>query len=145
MFMNPEYIVKEFLFQRNSPVARMELGQALLENYNGIYDIEATGLMTNKNVEMLEAHLLQMGNELSFEYDIIDFTDEPGIKTHIYNGRKYICTTDEMCHIIGRDLARIRFTELESGEIYLGKTSDFEDFIDKIAHELQNQIEDYMR
>ena len=33
MFMNPEYIVKEFLFQRNSPVARMELGQALLENY----------------------------------------------------------------------------------------------------------------
>lgn len=145
MFMNPEYIVKEFLFQRNSPVARMELGKQLMENYQGVEDIDATGLMTNKNVEMLEVHLLQMGYELEFNYDVIDLTDEEGIKTHIYNGRKYICTTDEIRHIIARDLARIRVEALEPGEIFLGKVTDFEDFIDKIADELKNQIEDYMR
>ena len=145
MFMNPEYIVKEFLFQRNSPVARMELGKQLMENYQGVEDIDATGLMTNKNVEMLEVHLLQMGYELEFNYDVIDLTDEEGIKTHSYNGRKYICTTDEIRHIIARDLARIRVEALEPGEIFLGKVTDFEDFIDKIADELKNQIEDYMR
>ena len=145
MFMDPKYVVKEFLFQRNSPVARMELGKALLENYNGIYDIEATGLMTNKNVEMLEAHLLQMGTELRFEYDVIDFSEEPGIKTHIYNNRKYVCTTKDMCQIIARDIARLRYEELESGEIYLGKIEDFDDFIEKVAVEIETQVVDYMR
>ena len=144
MFMNPELIVKEFLFQRNSPVARMELGKEILESYNGVYDINATGLMTNKNVEMLEAHLLQMGYELCEEYDILDLSEGDGIKTHIYNGRKYICTTDEIRHIIARDLAKIRVESLEPGEIYLGKTADFEDFIDKIADALKDQIETYM-
>ena len=145
MFMNPEYIVKEFLFQRNSPVARMELGKELMSNYKGVYDIDATGLMTNKNVEMLEVHLLQMGYELEFLYDVIDLTEGDGIKTHIYNGRKYICTTDEIRHIIAHDLARIRVESLEPGDIYLGKVADFEDFVDKIADELKDQIEDYMR
>lgn len=144
MFMNPELIVKEFLFQRNSPVARMELGKEILESYNGVYDINTTGLMTNKNVEMLEAHLLQMGYELCEEYDILDLSEGDGIKTHIYNGRKYICTTDEIRHIIARDLAKIRVESLEPGEIYLGKTADFEDFIDKIADALKDQIETYM-
>lgn len=144
MFMNPEYIVKEFLFQRNSPVARMELGKELMSNYQGVYDIDATGLMTNKNVEMLEVHLLQMGYELEFQYDILDLTEGDGIKTHIYNGRKYICTTDEIRHIIAHDLARIRVESLEPGDIYLGKIADFEDFVDKIADELKDQIEDYM-
>lgn len=145
MFMNPEYIVKEFLFQRNSPVARMELGKRLMENYKGIEDIDATGLMTNKNVEMLEVHLLQMGYELQFEYDVIDLSEDDGIKTHIYNGRKYICTTDEIRHIIARDLARIRVESLEPGVVYLGKSADFEKFIDDIAEQLKNQIEDYMK
>ena len=122
----------------------MELGRQTLENYQGVYDIDATGLMTNKNVEMLEAHLLQMGYELAAEYDILDLTEGDGIKTHIYNGRKYICTTDEIRHIIARDLAKIRVESLEPGEIFLGKTADFEDFIDKIADALKNQIEDYM-
>lgn len=145
MFMNPELIVKEFLFQRNSPVARMELGKELMENYKGVEDIEATGLMTNKNVEMLEVHLLQMGYELQFDYDVIDLTEDGGVKTHIYNGRKYICTTDEIRHIIARDLARIRVESLEPGDIYLGTTADFEDFIDKIADQLKYQIEDYLK
>lgn len=145
IFMNPELIVKEFLFQRNSPVARMELGKELMENYKGVEDIEATGLMTNKNVEMLEVHLLQMGYELQFDYDVIDLTEDGGVKTHIYNGRKYICTTDEIRHIIARDLARIRVESLEPGDIYLGTTADFEDFIDKIADQLKYQIEDYLK
>lgn len=144
MFMNPEYIVKEFLFQRNSPVARMALGSALQENYEGVYDLPVTGLMTNKNVEMLEVHLLQMGYELSAEYDILDLTPEPGIKTHIYNGRKYICTTEEIRHIIAMDLAKARVENLESGEVYVGSISGFDDFVEKIADELENQIELYM-
>jgi DNA-directed RNA polymerase beta subunit len=144
MFMDPEYIVKEFLFQRNSPVARMALGSALQENYAGVYDLPVTGLMTNKNVEMLEVHLLQMGYELSEEYDILDLTPEPGVKTHIYNGRKYICTSDEMRQVIAHDLAKIRVDSLESGEIYLGTDGNFEEFVDKIAGELKDQIEMYM-
>ena len=144
MFMNPEYIVKEFLFQRNSPVARMALGSALQENYEGVYDLPVTGLMTNKNVEMLEVHLLQMGYELSAEYDILDLTPEPGIKTHIYNGRKYICTTEEIRHIIAMDLAKARVENLESGEVYVGSIGGFDDFVEKIADELENQIELYM-
>lgn len=144
MFMNPEYIVKEFLFQRNSPVATMELGKRLMEDYRGVYDIDATGLMTNKNVEMLEVHLLQMGVELEFEYDVLDLTDDEGIKTHIYNGKKYICTTDEIRHIVARDLARIRVESLEPGVVYLGKSADFEKFVDEIAEQLKMQIEDYM-
>lgn len=145
MFMNPEYIVKEFLFQRNSPVARMELGRELMENHQGVYDIDAVGTMTNKNVEMLEVHLLQMGYELEFNYDVIDLSDEEGVKTHIYNGRKYICTTDEIRHIIARDLARIRVDSLEPGDIYIGSTANFEKFIDDIAEQLKYQIEDYMK
>jgi hypothetical protein len=144
MFMKPEYIVKEFLFQRNSPVARMALGSALQENYAGVYDIPVTGLMTNKNVEMLEVHLLQMGYELREEYDILDLTPEPGVKTHIYNGRKYICTTEEIRQIIARDLANARIDNLESGEVYVGTNENFEEFVDQIADELKNQIEFYM-
>jgi len=144
MFMNPEYIVKEFLFQRNSPVARLALGDALQSNYEGVYDLPVTGLMTNKNVEMLEVHLLQMGYELSAEYDIIDLSDEPGIKTHIYNGRKYICTTDEMRYVIARDLARERLDNLESGELYVGLEENFEGFVEQLADELQSQVEFYM-
>ena len=144
MFMDPEYIVKEFLFQRNSPIARMELGNALQENYDGVYDLPITGLMTNKNVEMLEVHLLQMGYELKSDYDILDLTPGPGPKTHIYNGRKYICTTDEIRRIIAVDLARIRVGNLESGEVFVGKNEDFEDFIEQIATELEHQIEEFM-
>jgi hypothetical protein len=144
MFMNPYYIVKEFLFQRNSPVARMELGKALQENYQGVYDLPVTGLMTNKNVEMLEVHLLQMGYELSHEYDILDLTPGDGVKTHIYNNRKYICTSDEIRHIIARDLAEARVNNLESGEIFVGSDINFETFIDMIADQLETQIEEHM-
>jgi hypothetical protein len=144
MFMNPYYVVKEFLFQRNSPIAREALGKKLIEDYRGVDDIDATGLMSNKNVEMLEAHLLQMGYELRFEYDVIDLTEGDEIKTHIYNGRKYLCTTDEMRHIIAHDLARIRVEELEPGDIYVGKVKDFDDFVEQIAEQLKYQIEDYI-
>lgn len=144
MFMDPKYIVKEFLFHRNSPIARMELGTQLMEKYNGVYDIEATGFMTNKNVEMLAVHLLQMGYELQTDYDILDLTEEPGLKTHIYNGRKYIATSERMRHIIAEDLARARFEKLESGDIYLGKTADFDSFIEQIAYQLEQQVEDYL-
>lgn len=142
MFMKPEYIVKEFLFQRNSPVARMALGEALQENYDGIDDIPVTGLMTNVNVEILEVHLLQMGYELESLYDVLDLTPEPGIKTHIYNGSKYICTTEEIRHIIARDLANARIDN--TGEIYVGTDNNFERFVDEIAAELENQIEAFM-
>lgn len=144
MFMDPEIIVKEFLFQRNSPVARMALGTALQENWDGVDDLPITGLMTNKNVEMLEVHLLQMGHELYSEYDILDLTPEPGVKTHIYNGRKYICTTDEIRNIIARDLALTRMETSESGEVYVGRVSDFEEFVDKIAESIKYNIEEYM-
>lgn len=144
MFMDPEYIVKEFLFQRNSPVARMALGNALQENYEGVYDLPVTGLMTNKNVEMLEVHLLQMGYELSAEYDILDLTEGPGIKTHIYNGKKYNCTTEEIRHIVALDLARERVDNLDSGEVFIGSDTEFEEFVNCLADELQNQIEFYM-
>ena len=121
-----------------------ELGNALQENYDGVYDLPITGLMTNKNVEMLEVHLLQMGYELKSDYDILDLTPGPGPKTHIYNGRKYICTTDEIRRIIAVDLARIRVGNLESGEVFVGKNEDFEDFIEQIATELEHQIEEFM-
>lgn len=145
MFMDPEFVVKEFLFHRNSPIARMELGTKLMENYRGVDDIDATGLMTNKNVDILDVHLLQMGYELQFEYDVLDFSDEPGIKTHIYNGRKYLCTSDEMRHIIAYDIAKARYESLEAGEIYLGNIADFDDFIEAVAKELEKQVEDYMK
>jgi hypothetical protein len=141
--MDPESIVKEFLFQRNSPIARMELGKELMEHYEGVNDIEVTSLMTNKNVEMLEAYLFQMGYELRCEYDVLDLTDEPGIKTHLYNGRKYICTSDEMRHIIARDIVKIRYEET-GADIYLGTVAAFEDFCDKVATEIERQIEEYM-
>lgn len=144
MFMNPEFIVKEFLFQRNSPAARLALGKALQENYAGVMDLPITGLMTNKNVEMLEVHLLQMGYELREEYDVLDLTDTPGIKTHLYNGRKYLMTSDEMRHLIAMDLARTRVDELPSGEVYVGNDTDFENFINQIADQLKDQIEAYM-
>ena len=72
------------------------------------------------NIPKLEVHLLQMGYELKSDYDILDLTPGPGPKTHIYNGRKYICTTDEIRRIIAVDLARIRVGNLESGEVFVG-------------------------
>ena len=69
---------------------------------------------------------------------------DSGVKTHLYNGKKYVCTSDEIRRIIAVDLARIRVGNLESGEVFVGKTQDFDDFIEQIADELEHQIEEYM-
>lgn len=146
MFMDPETIVTEFLFQRNSPVASMALGSKLYDNYEGVWDIKPTRKMTNKNVDILDARLLQMGFETAFEYDLLDLTDDiPGIKTHIYNNEKYVCTTADMRKIIARDIVRLRYGSLESGEVYIGREQDYDDFVDKVADEIKRQIEMYLK
>lgn len=145
MYMDPYTIVKEYLFQRNSPVGSMELGSQLYDHYEGVYDIEPTNRMVNKNVEILDARLLQMGYEMEFQYDLLDLSEEPGIKTHIYNSQKYICPTEEMCKIVAKDIVRLRYETMDAGNVYIGKDTDYEAFLDKVADEVQRQITMYLR
>lgn len=145
MYMDPYTIVKEYLFQRNSPIGSMELGTQLYDHYEGVYDIEPTPKMRNKNVDILDARLLQMGYEMRCEYDLLDLSEEPGIKTHIYNNQKYICPTDEMCKIIAKDVARLRYENMDFGDVYIGREMDYDTFLDEIADEIKRQITLYLR
>lgn len=142
--MKPETIAKEFLFQRNSPIARNILGMKLYDNYDGVYDIKVEPIMTNRNVEILYALLRQMGLRLRIEYDVLDFTDTPGIKTHIFNGKKYICSTETMKQIVATEIAKIRLTTLESGELYFGTVQNFEQVVDQLTDMIKQDVECYL-
>ena len=139
-----ETIAKKVVFVRSSPTGRKELGKNLFKYPMGIDDIEITGNMTNRNVDVLNCYMLLMGRQLVFEYDVLnlDETDPNAIKEHLFQNRLYYCTTDEMKEIVARHYGKIKIEENEEGYILLGDSIDMEDFLDEIVEQTKDSIID---
>ena len=144
MALDPELIAKEQLAHRSSPIARKYLATKLMENYLGVEKFDPTEEMKNINVEILSAYMLILGMELEFDHDEIDLSDEPGIKSHRYNGKKYYCTTDQMREIVARDIAEVRVKERRPGAIYWGPELSQGDFMNELVQRIKDDLLTYV-
>lgn len=142
--VDPEKIAVEQLAYRSSPIARRTFATKVMENYLGVDTFEPDDTMTNVNVQILSAYLLIMGVELLFEHDELNFTDTPGLKNHIYKGRKYYCSSDDMKTIVANDIANARILDKKPGAIYFGPNTSFDEFADELANEIRDSIMDYI-
>lgn len=142
--IDPEHTAIEQLAYRCSPIAIRELASKLAENYLGIDTFEPTKEMTNINVQVLSLYLLMMGFEMQFEHDELDFTETPGIKRHTYKNQEYYCTTEEMKHIVARDIAEGQFRDRRPGAIYFGPELGVEDFLEELTTAIQENIMEYI-
>lgn len=144
MSIDPEKTALEQLAFRSSPIARKWLATQLMENYVGIDKFEPTEEMTNINVQIFSSYLLMMGLEMIFEHDELDLTDTPGIKNHIYNNRRYYCSTDDMKSIIAKDIANARFVDKAPGALYFGPETTTDDFLDQLANQIKDDLFEYL-
>lgn len=89
-------IAKMHLFYRSSPVARQELGKMLSSNVEGLSTMEVTDLMTNRNVEILNAYFKFLGVKLSFKDRNMHFTvvDNKTVRMKEIDVGKYFVGTD---------------------------------------------------
>lgn len=142
--LRADLIAKKAVFVRASPIARKELSKQLYLYPLGVEDIDIAGNMTNRAVDVLNCHMLLMGRELVFEYDVLDLDESNpnAIKEHVFQNRLYYCTTDEMKEIVARYYGRLAIEENEEGYILLGTEADLEQFIDEVAAELKENIID---
>ena len=144
MSVDPEKVAKEQLAYRSSPMARKWLATKLMENYLGVDEFNPTEEMKNVNVQILSSYLLAMGMELVFEHDELDLSDTPGLKNHMYNGKNYYCTTEEMKNIIARDIADVRVRDKRPGAIYYGPEICAGEFMDNLVCQIRDDLLSYL-
>lgn len=137
-------IAKKAVFSRTCPIGRRELGVNLFKYPMGIDDIEVAGNMTNRNVDILNCHLLIMGRQLVFEYDVLnlDESNPDAIKEHLFQNELYYCTTEEMKKIVARKYGQMKIDNADEGYIFLGTEADMEEFLDEIVEETYEDIID---
>lgn len=137
-----ELIAKKTVFVRSSPIGRLTLGKNLYEYPMGIDDIDVAGNMTNRNVDILNCHMLLMGSQLIFEYDVLNLDDSnpDAIKEHLFQNQLYYCTTDEIKEIVARHYGQIKIEECDEGYIFLGDKADLEQFLDEIVEATKETI-----
>lgn len=142
--ISADTIVKKAVFSRTSPIGRRELGMNLFKYPMGIDDIEVTGDMTNRNVDILNCYLLIMGRQLVFEYDVLNMDEsEPDkIKEHLFQNELYYCTTEEMKKIVARKYGEMRIQNADEGYIFLGTEADLEKVLDEIVEDTYENIID---
>lgn len=142
--ISADTIVKKAVFSRTCPIGRRELGVNLFKYPMGIDDIEVTGNMTNRNVDILNAYMLIMGRQLVFEYDVLNLDEsEPNkIKEHLFQNDLYYCTTEEMKKIVARKYGQMKIDNADDGYIFLGTEADMEEFLDEIVEETYEDILD---
>lgn len=140
----PELIAGLSLMYRSSPVARRELGKLQERSPLGLVEhFTIKESMSNRNVETLNCKLLAMGLELADEEDVLDLSDTPGIKSHIYKNQRYFCTTNEMRRIVARDIVE---NEVNGGGRMTVIASDAtkEEFIDHMTYVISMDVEDFL-
>ena len=144
--LSAELIAKKIVFVRSSPIGRLTLGKNLYEYPMGIDDIEVAGNMTNRNVDILNCHMLIMGSQLIFEYDVLnlDESNPNAVKEHLFQNQLYYCTTDEIKEIVARYYGRIKIEECDEGYIFLGDRADLEQFLDEIVEGTKENVIDQL-
>lgn len=142
--ISADTIAKKSVFVRSSPIGRRAIGKQSFLYPLGIDDIDVTGDMTNRNVDILNCHLLIMGRQLVMEYDVINLDEsEPNkIKEHLFQNELYYCTTEEMKKIIARKYGQIKIERSDEGYILLGTHADMEEFLDEIVEDTYDNIKD---
>lgn len=139
-------LIKETIAHRSSPVARRALAKAQLLTSGGVKDFELTEQMTNRNVEILSAHMLLLGCRLVFNEDRLDFSKGTGTKLHFYQGKQYFCTTEQMTKIVARDIVRQACEERAgTGPIVIGTNQQKEDFLHELTQKVAKDLVMYVR
>ena len=150
--VDPKVYAKQHMFHRSSPIARRKVGYEILNNY-GVgkpVEPELTEMMSARNVEVLNAYLLSMGLELTFDHDMMDLPqvvdeeyDKTQLRYHKLNGKHYLATPDTMLREYTRDKVRQRMDDYELGYIYIGEEGKFkEEVIDELADIIESEILD---
>lgn len=157
--ITPETYAKQHMFHRSSPVARMELGSEIVDNF-GLgkpVEPELTNKMSARNVQILNAYLLIMGMELEFTKDELvlpnvkgDAYDKDVVYTHKLNGETYVATPDHMLKEYARKQAIERMETNEIGYFYIGeegvhKEEMIDEVADMIAAEVMEDGEEYFK
>ena len=157
--ITPETYAKQHMFHRSSPVARMELGSEIVDNF-GLgkpVEPELTNKMSARNVQILNAYLLIMGMELEFTKDELvlpnvkgDAYDKDVVYTHKLNGETYVATPDHMLKEYARKQAIERMETNEIGYFYIGeegvhKEEMIDEVADMIAAEVMEEGEEYFK
>lgn len=143
--IDPETIAEEQTLYRNSPVGRTTFAKELLKDFNGDKNIEINTKMNNKNAEILSALMRFLGWSLDFEHDTIDLSDGNEPRFHRYNGIDYFKTVSEMKSIIAKDIAREYYVNGDNGVLFLGDQCEVDDFIDRVASKIENEIEEHLK
>ena len=141
----PEVVIKETIAHRSSPQARRALAKAQLVTSGGVKEFELTEKMSNRNVEILSAHMLLLGCRLTFNEDRLNFSKGTGTKLHFYQGKKYFCTTKEMVHIVAKDVVKEACdTKHGTGPMIIGTEQSREDFMNELTKKVANNLVMYM-
>ena len=136
-----EEIQKEMMIHRSAPLARTEFAKQELMTPGGVTEFTLTKEMTNRDADIVYAKTLAMGYELEFEENRIDMSDKPGVKHHLYRGKHYFATTEEMVHQISMDTAKELMEErVGAGPIFIGETNDYYKFLDSLADKLSQGV-----
>lgn len=133
--LSPEIIIKSTLAHRSSPQARRALAHQQYMEHGGVENFTLTRNMRNQNVDILDAYLLLLGYEQKFDEDRLDFSPEPGVKLHRYNGKQYLCETRTMQRIVARDKVD-ELVEDGSGPILVGNKISVDQYKDKIVQKI---------
>lgn len=91
-----DIIAKLHLLYRSSPIGRQELGRSLATEVDGIPELELTEMMTNRNVEILNAYMKFLGVRIKFLDDQVHVplhTDDIQMKQ--FETGKYFLGTDK--------------------------------------------------
>lgn len=138
---------------RTSPIARRELGSAIIDNYgkNLPVNVELNDRMSNRAVEILNARLLAMGIGIEFEEDELDLPQLFGeeynkdeFRVHTYQGDVYIARPDTMLQTFAREEAKLSVENNVLGSIFIGNEGQAkEEFIDHLADLIYNDILSY--
>lgn len=141
---NENDIAEQHLLYRSSVIGRRELATTLMTNYGEPNNVKITDKMTNRNVEILTAYFQLLGFELLFEHDEIDLSDGDGLKHHIYRGKHYVCSTDDMKKVIAKDISTRLIDEQDPDAVYIGSDENYQNFVNELIDKVSDNIERYI-
>ena len=148
--IQPETYAKQHMFYRSSPVARRALGSELVDNFalGRPIEPELTDKMSARNVEILDAYMLIMGMELTFDQNELVLPqitggeyEEGNMYAHRLNGDTYIATPEYMLKEYAKQRAREKMENNEIGYIYIGDEGIYkEQLIDELGDMIESEI-----
>lgn len=148
--IRPETYAKQHMFHRSSPIGRLDLGLAIIDNFGAgkPIDPKLTNKMTARNVQILNSYLLLMGMELMFTQDDMILPNVKGLEydntikyDHKLDGETYVGTPEYMLKEYAKKRALERLDSGEMGVIYIGNEGIYKDqLIDELALVIETDI-----